>query len=56
MARKRSGKYSKRAQRYISYKIRYLKNEGIKQKQAEAIAISIARAKGLKVPKRKRKR
>jgi hypothetical protein len=48
-------KYSKKAQKTISKKMRTMKGEKRPQKQKVAIALSEARQKGLKVPKRKKK-
>jgi len=50
--------HSKKAQRFVSAKIRKIKKEGIRskkvsQKQAVAVALSSARKKGLKVGKSK---
>jgi biotin operon repressor len=41
---------SKKAQAFVSRKIRKLRDEGVPQKQAEAEALSIARQKGYKIP------
>lgn len=43
---------SKKAQMYISRKIRKLKHEGYKPKQSQAIAYAMAREKGYKVRKK----
>ena len=52
-------KGKKKAQKFVSYKIRQIKKEGIRgkkvsQKQAVAVALSMARKKGLKVKKKVR--
>ena len=44
---------SKKAQRYISTKIKKLRHEGYPQKQSEAIAYAMARDKGYNVPKKR---
>lgn len=38
------------AQKYISRKIAYLRNEGVPEKQSVAIAFNMARERGFKVP------
>lgn len=50
-------KGKKKGQKFVSYKIKKIKKEGIRgkkvsQKQAVAVALSMARKKGLKVGKR----
>ncbi len=47
---------SKKAQKFISAKIRKIKKEGATQKQAVGKALGIARHKGFKVPKKKGKK
>lgn len=42
---------SKKAQRYISRKIKILRHEGYPERQSVAIAYSMARAKGYKIKK-----
>ena len=41
---------TKEAQKFVSNKIRKLRDEGYPQRQAVAIALEIARDKGYKVP------
>lgn len=40
---------SKKAQKYISHKIKILRKEGYPERQSVAIAYSMARAKGYKL-------
>lgn len=51
-------KSSRKAQKFVSYKIRKIKKEGIRgkkvsRKQAVAVALSMARKRGLKVGRKK---
>jgi uncharacterized protein YdaT len=47
-------KLSKKAQSFISRKIKKLIDEGYSQKQAVAIAYSYARKRGFRVPKKRK--
>ena len=47
-------KLSKKAQSYVSHKIKKLLDEGYPKKQAVAIAYSYARRRGLKVGKKRK--
>lgn len=50
----RIGQMTPRGRKFVSRKIRRLRREGVKRKQAVAIALSIARKRGFKVPRRKK--